>query len=85
VDGIGLHDVEEGLLAHAILLLEELVLGVRPGNVAPDYLGPMLKVLRIIFSKKRLNPKCHNYKFVSNVSQNDNFVSKVSPTYIKII
>ena len=35
---VGLHDVEERLLADTVLLLEELVLGVGAGNVAPDHL-----------------------------------------------
>ena len=36
VDGVSLHDVEESLLADAVLLLEEVVLGVGAGNVPPD-------------------------------------------------
>ena len=36
MDAVGLHHVEERLLANPILLLEELVLGVRPGDVPSD-------------------------------------------------
>ena len=38
VDAVGLHHVEERLLAEPVLLLEEGVLGVRPGDVPPDHL-----------------------------------------------
>ena len=38
VDAVGLHHVEQRLLAHAALLLEEVVLGVGAGDVAPDHL-----------------------------------------------
>ena len=33
VDGVGLHHVEQRLLADPVLLLEEVMLGVRAGNV----------------------------------------------------
>ncbi len=33
VDGVGLHHVEQRLLADAVLLLEEVVLGIGAGNV----------------------------------------------------
>lgn len=36
--GRDLHDVEKNLLAQAVLALEELVLGVSAGDVAPDQL-----------------------------------------------
>ena len=36
MDAVGLHHVEERLLANSVLLLEELVLGVRPGDVPSD-------------------------------------------------
>ncbi len=38
VDGISLHHVEEGLLAHPVLLLEELVLRVGPRDVPANHL-----------------------------------------------
>ena len=36
VDAVGLHHVEQRLLAHAALLLEEVVLRVGPGDVSPE-------------------------------------------------
>lgn len=33
---VGLHDVEEGLLANPVLFLEEVVLRIRPGDVSAD-------------------------------------------------
>ena len=39
MDGIGFHDIEQGLLADAVLLLEELVLWISPGNVATNHLN----------------------------------------------
>ena len=38
VERVGLHDVEETLLAQAVLLLEEVVLRVSPGYITPDHL-----------------------------------------------
>ena len=38
VDAVGLHHVEERLLAKPVLLLEEGVLGVSPGDVPTDHL-----------------------------------------------
>ena len=47
VDAVGLHHVEERLLAHAVLLLEEFMLWICPGNISSDDLRKYQ-----IFSKK---------------------------------
>lgn len=36
VNAVGLHDVEQALLAESVLLLEEVVLGVSPSDVPSD-------------------------------------------------
>ena len=45
---IGFHDVEETLLAQAVLLFEEIMFRVRAGNVTPNHLlNSSNKILRI--------------------------------------
>ena len=43
VDGVRLHHVEQSLLPHAVLLLEEVVLGVRARNVSGKKCSKELK------------------------------------------
>ena len=46
MDGVSLHDVEQGLLADAVLLLEELVLRISPGDVSTNHLNNQESVNR---------------------------------------